>query len=133
MSSQSILPSGVYIHGLFTLTGGVCQSSPVVGQPSKQEFQLLFFLYSNWSQKSVPILPDDTIAFISGKLAVFRAGQPAQIDAIAVVAVPGDPSLPSYETQVPLFYPIVCGVGYVVDHSFPTSQYYSMFLLTCCQ
>ncbi|KAI6037844.1 hypothetical protein EDC04DRAFT_2570678, partial [Pisolithus marmoratus] len=77
-------------------------------------FPAMLHVYSPFNDIA---LPDNTMAFVSAKMAIPAAipQEPILLEGICVIAVPGDPSMDSYEHNVPDFpYPMVVGLGLVI-------------------
>jgi hypothetical protein len=107
--------------GIFTLSGGhhvssVRTSSSINGPTSKPTNHVVYSsltFASNgdevdgslrlWAPRSAPVLPDNTLAFVVGKVQYVREADNVRLDieAVTVVAFPGDPESDHYENGVP--------------------------------
>ncbi|KIK11994.1 hypothetical protein PISMIDRAFT_47046, partial [Pisolithus microcarpus 441] len=120
--------SSTIIVGFFALAGGEhvktvkansltatyhCVYNTVIQCTSGVLFPASLRVYSPYKDM---VLPDDMVVFVIAKASI-PASVPEQtilLEAMWVVAVPGDPTSETYEASVPDFpYPVVIGLGSV--------------------
>ncbi|KAJ3710938.1 hypothetical protein C8R42DRAFT_365730 [Lentinula raphanica] len=133
--------SACSIFGVFTLTDGVRLGGPGQSTTGSNTYYMQYRtviecgdyrspaplsavaasvrIYSPPHERNTPPLVDRTMAIIVGQFALGAAGQPAMIDASTLLPIPGNPALDDYDTTIPMFYPIISGVGSVFSHSPP--------------